>query len=87
MSQSSIIAGSLLAAFIFWLAVNDRLQAYTAVLWGPTAAPKPGVPGGPNLAPGVAPPGGMGGLPIPDLLPGGAGNLLSEAGPLLLEAF
>jgi len=31
----------MLAAFILWLAVNDRLQTYTAVLWGNTAAPKP----------------------------------------------
>lgn len=59
MSQSGIIAGALLAAFIFWLAVNNRLQTYTGVLWGPTAAPKPtGNPGstspGPAI-PGIAP--------------------------------
>jgi len=41
MSQSSVIAGGLLAAFIVWLAVNDRLQTYTAVLWGKTTQPKP----------------------------------------------
>ena len=57
MSQSGIIAGALLAAFIFWLAVNNRLQTYTGVLWGPTAAPKPsGGPSGPGpTIPGVAP--------------------------------
>lgn len=41
MSQSGFIAGMLLAAFIIWLAVNDRLQTYTAVLFGPTQAPTP----------------------------------------------
>lgn len=41
MSQSGFIAAMLLAAFILWLAINDRLQAYAAVLFGPTQAPKP----------------------------------------------
>lgn len=41
MSQSGFIAAMLLAAFILWLAVNDRLQTYTAVLFGPTQAPTP----------------------------------------------
>ena len=41
MSQSGFIAGMLLAAFIVWLAINDRLSVYTGVLWGNTAAPKP----------------------------------------------
>lgn len=55
MSQSGIIAGALLAAFIFWLAVNNRLQTYTGVLWGPTAAPKP--TGNSTSSPGPAIPG------------------------------
>lgn len=41
MSQSGFIAAMLLAAFIIWLAINDRLTAYTSVLFGPTQAPKP----------------------------------------------
>ena len=41
MSQSGFIAGMLLAAFVLWLVINDRLGVYTNVLWGPTAAPKP----------------------------------------------
>lgn len=50
MSQSGFIAGILLAAFILWLAVNDRLNAYSAILFGNTQQPKPqgniSVPGG-----------------------------------------
>ena len=95
MSQSGIIAGALLAAFIFWLAVNNRLQTYTGVLWGPTAAPKP--TGGPG---GVALPGPAGSAPgassVTKLLPdagaafspsGGGGGLLSDVGEIagLLE--
>lgn len=41
MSQSGFIAAMLLAAFILWLAVNDRLTTYTNVLFGATEAPKP----------------------------------------------
>lgn len=41
MSQSGFIAAMLLAAFILWLAINDRLTAYTAVLFGPTQQPTP----------------------------------------------
>lgn len=41
MSQSGFIAAMLLAAFIIWLAINDRLTAYTAVLFGPTQQPTP----------------------------------------------
>ena len=41
MSQSGFIAAMLLAAFILWLAINDRLTTYTNVLFGPTEAPKP----------------------------------------------
>lgn len=76
MSQSSVIAGALLAAFIFWLAVNNRLQAYTAVLWGATAAPTP--TGTPTIAVknenGSSGSGGGSffGLPIPGLSGSGA---------------
>lgn len=41
MSQSGTIAGAILAAFILFLAAKNRLGTYTAVLWGPTAAPPP----------------------------------------------
>lgn len=79
MSQSSVIAGVFLAAFILWLAVNNRLNTYTAVLWGPTAAPKPtgsvSSTGGSPILPGAPLPGsgtigGTGGTPS---LPSGNG--------------
>lgn len=38
MNQSSFIAGFLLAGFILFLATNNRLSAYTAVLWGTPSA-------------------------------------------------
>ena len=41
MSQSSWIAAALLAGFMLFLAARNRLSAYTAVLWGATAAPEP----------------------------------------------
>lgn len=41
MSQSGFIAAMLLAAFVLWLAINNRLTAYTAVLFGPTQQPTP----------------------------------------------
>jgi hypothetical protein len=34
MNQSSFIAGTLLAAFVLYLAANNRLATYTKVLWG-----------------------------------------------------
>lgn len=34
MNQSSFIAAFLLAGFVLFLAANNRLTAYTAVLWG-----------------------------------------------------
>lgn len=42
MNQSTIIAGCLFATFVLFLAANNRLSAYTAVLWGNTALPNPG---------------------------------------------
>lgn len=84
MSQSSVIAGVFLAAFILWLAVNDRLKIYLDALWGPTAAPKPsgnptivvkndtstGSGGGGGLeVPGVSTPSGSsGGFSLDDIL-------------------
>lgn len=41
MTQSGYIAAALLAGFVLYLAARGRLNAYSAVLWGPTAAPKP----------------------------------------------
>lgn len=41
MSQSGIIAASLLGAFLLFLAAKNRLGTYTAVLWGNTASPLP----------------------------------------------
>jgi hypothetical protein len=40
-SQSGWIVAALLGGFVLYLAAQGRLGAYTAVLWGPTAAPAP----------------------------------------------
>lgn len=37
MSQSAILTGALLAAFVVWLAMNGRLSAYWAILTGSAA--------------------------------------------------
>lgn len=99
MSQSGFIAGMLLAAFILWLAVNHRLAAYTAVLFGPTQQPKPqgnisntngiiapspvATPSGSSAAPSALP----GGTPsVPGL--GDSSNIIDSViqdAPLLLE--
>lgn len=55
MNQSSFIAGTLLAGFVLFLAANNRLSLYTAVLWGAAssgAATKSNVaaPSGPGSA-------------------------------------
>ena len=39
MNQSSYIAAFLLAGFVLFLAANNRLSAYAAVLWGSPAPP------------------------------------------------
>jgi hypothetical protein len=67
----------LLAAFVLWLAVNDRLSAYTAVLWGDTAQQKPsGNLSTPNGVIGPTPVGGMGSVDSPGgLLPDGAPSI------------
>lgn len=97
MSQSGFIAGMLLAAFIIWLAINNRLQTYTAVLFGPTQQPTP--QGNISDQNGIIAPaatsaagGSIGGTGMPPTLPGSGsslpdvGNLLEDA-PLLLESF
>lgn len=72
MNQSSIIAGTLLAAFVLFVAARGRLKAYTGVLWGATAAPKPtGGSGGESKS-------NTGGLP--EIIPGSA-----DAGNMFLD--
>lgn len=44
MSQSSFIGAMLLAGFVLYLAANNRLATYAAVLWGPTNSPLPVIP-------------------------------------------
>lgn len=98
MSQSGFIAAMLLAAFIIWLAVNDRLTAYTSVLFGPTQQPKPqgnisdqnGIIAPAAIGAGGAA-GGVGGFLdfLPDILGGGSGGAgllesIPDAAPLLL---
>ena len=39
MSQSAVIAAALIAGFALYLAANNRLSAYAAVLWGATSQP------------------------------------------------
>jgi hypothetical protein len=96
MSQSGFIAAMLLAAFVLWLAINDRLTAYTAVLFGPTQQPTPqGNISNTNGIIGPSPTAGTGGVATPSL-PGGSNlpslgdssNILDSVVadvPLLLE--
>ena len=100
MSQSSVIAASLLAGFVLYLAANDRLSTYAAVLWGNTKAPLPSsqVPPGGFPVPGAAPGAGggaassgpLGGLlgKFPDFFGGnsGGGGAIEGAATLLLES-
>lgn len=82
MSQSGFIAAMLLAAFVLWLAINDRLTVYTAVLWGPTSVPT--AVGNPTILVGKAPlenaegvkknNGGSGGGGLLGFLPGWLGG-------------
>lgn len=93
MNQSSTIAAALLAGFALYLAANDRLKVYAAVLWGntkqslPSSSPQiinPLVkPGGPSSSGGSSSSGG-----IPELggSSSGYGGMLEEAAPLLLES-
>lgn len=97
MSQSGFIAGMLLAAFILWLAINDRLTTYTSVLFGPTQQPTPQgnistanhtigpapiANSGTNAAPSLP-----GGTDLPSL--GDSSNIIDSVvqdAPLLLES-
>ena len=63
MSQSGFIASMLVAGFVLYVAREDRLKTYLAVIWGPTADPKP-----------TAQVGGTTGFPIPGAAPGGGGG-------------
>jgi hypothetical protein len=78
LSQSGYIAALLLAAFVIFLAAQNRLVTYANVLWGATSKPIPkptvGLPAAPGA--GAAPGGGM-----TSSLPG-----VSDAAPALLEA-
>lgn len=93
MSQSTEIVAFLFAAFILWLAANNRLTTYAAVFWGDTAKKKPSG----DIKPVAPAPGGSGSdildttavdvPPIPGLSgAGGVGGFLEELGPLLLAA-
>lgn len=100
MSQSSFVAALLLAAFLLYLAVNNRLVTYAAILWGNTAAPLPqqNAPSGGVALPGLDlsgatdPTATTGGLPgLPDFSglgdgSGGFGSIIEQAAPALLEA-
>lgn len=87
MNQSSIIAATLLAGFVLYLAAQDRLKVYAAVLWGNTKAPLPSQQSGATALPGVS--GGSGGSPGTTSLLGDNpfGDLLGDAGSVagLLE--
>lgn len=41
MSQSAFTVAILLAGFVLFLAAKNRLNTYSAVLWGDTKAPSP----------------------------------------------
>lgn len=99
MSQSSFVAALLLAAFLLYLAVNNRLVTYAAILWGNTAAPLPeqNAPSGAalpglDLSSATDPTATTGGLPgLPDFSglgdgSGGFGSVIEQAAPALLEA-
>lgn len=47
MSNSQLALGAILAGFLLWLAMNDRLKVYAAMLFGGgsgSAAPAPAAP-------------------------------------------
>lgn len=46
MSQSAFTVAILLAAFVLFLAAKNRLNTYSAVLWGATKAAPPASSGG-----------------------------------------
>jgi len=87
MSQSGFIAALLLAAFILYLAAQNRLTTYAAVLWGPTAAPPPQPASTGGKSPGGIALPGAGLTGIGEGAGGGSSGLLSTAGDIagLLE--
>jgi hypothetical protein len=65
MSQGGLIAGALLLAWIMYLAINQRLGAYLAVVTGgaastPITTTAVGVPTGVGVTPGPQAPGTIG---------------------------
>lgn len=93
MTQSAEIVAFLFAAFILWLAANNRLTTYAAVFWGDTAKKKPSG----DIKPVAPAPGGSGSdildttatsvkpfAELPGI--GSLGGFLEEASPLLLAA-
>jgi hypothetical protein len=77
LSQSGYIAALLLAAFVLFLAAQNRLTTYAGVLWGATSKPIPK----PTVGTGAPTPAGGSGGGALDSLPGA-----SDAAPALLEA-
>jgi hypothetical protein len=53
-SQSTILIGALIAAFVIYLAVNNRFGVYYNVLIGPSSA-APAAPSGPGSWLGIDP--------------------------------
>jgi hypothetical protein len=90
MNQSSVIFGTLVAAFVLFVAARGNLKNYTAVLWGSTKEPLPssrttGIPLG-NQDKGNGGGGGGGpSLPLPGAGGGGVGEILGNG--LSLEQF
>lgn len=53
-SQSTILVGALLAAFIVWLAMNGRLNAYWALLTGAASSTSTAATPGTSSLPGTS---------------------------------
>jgi hypothetical protein len=70
-SQSTVLAGALIAGFVVYLAMNNRLQTYWQILLGSGAG-------------GVAPPGTLSKSPIPGFETGvapGSGGIPGFSAP------
>jgi hypothetical protein len=55
MSQSTVLMGAMLAAFVIYLAVNSRFGVYYNVLIGPSASAAPTTGSAPGNALGIDP--------------------------------
>jgi hypothetical protein len=55
MSQSTVLIGALIAAFVIYLAVNNRFGVYYNVLIGPSASGGTPAPSGPGSWLGIDP--------------------------------